>query len=259
MNYKGGVGKSMLTREIAAELGRRGQRALTVDMDPQANLSRRLGFPAEASTPTLSWALQANRTGCAADVLVPCRWDDPLAAQIDLLPSSFDLENRISEAGVVGAVLRLRNVMTGLGGHHWRLYDCAPSLGHLTQMALVAAGAEQKVGVVLAVEPERDAVLGCIKAYEFVKGYAATLGVPHLQVVGIVINRNRGTEHHQSHIDALVGRFGGLVWEPYLPLWNVLADAQSTAVPLHAMGGTKAADMGKKIEALTDRLVEAVA
>lgn len=39
INYKGGVGKTTLTANIAAELAFRGQRVLVVDLDPQTNLT----------------------------------------------------------------------------------------------------------------------------------------------------------------------------------------------------------------------------
>lgn len=259
LNYKGGVGKSTLAREFASSLARRGQRSLAVDMDPQANLSRRLGFRPAAPVATLANALKEDRTGCAAEILTPCGWDDPMAKFIDLLPSSFDLENRISEAGVVGAVVRLRNIMTGLSGHHWRFYDCAPSLGHLTQMALVAAGGEEQSGVVLVTEPEYDSLEGCIKAAEFVRSSAGVLGVPHLRVVGVVVNRTRNTDLHNSNIDSLRQEFGDLVWEPHLPLWTTLADAHNSAVPLHTMPGPKAKELIERCDSLTDHLVKAMA
>lgn len=263
LNYKGGVGKSTLTRELAASLARQyRQRSLVIDMDPQANVSRRLGFrPAPGTAPpTLAAAIKEDRAGCAAEILTPCGWDDPLAQYIDLLPSSFDLENRISEAGVVGAVMRLRKVMTGLGGHHWRFYDCAPSLGHLTQMALVAAGGEQQCGVVLVAEPEYDGVEGVVKAHEFVLGYREVLGVPHMKVYGIVINKNRDTDLHKSYIAEMQDRFGDLVWGPILPLRATLADAQSSAVPLHSMpGGKKTDEMTGWFDQLTNHLVKAAA
>jgi len=258
LNYKGGVGKTTVVRELAAALARRRERSLAVDMDPQANLSRRLGFRSDPArpAPTLANALKEDRTGGAGSIVVPCRWDDPLAASIDLLPSSFDLENRISEAGVVGAVVRLRNIMTGLAGHHWRFYDCAPSLGHLTQMSLVAAGAEEHAGVLLVAEPEYDGLEGCIKAYEFISGYAAVLGVPHLKVIGIVVNRVRNTDLHSNNVKDLVNQFGDLVWEPHLPLWSTLADAHNSAVPLHTMPGPKPRELQTKFDLLTDRLVK---
>lgn len=255
-NNKGGVGKSAVVRELAAALARRNQRVLCGDLDPQANLSRRLGFVDDvaAPRPTLADALKADETGCAADIVVPCAWDD----RIDLLPASFDLENRISEAGTVGAVQRLRNVTAGVTKPYaWRLLDCPPSLGHLTQLGMVAAGSEDEADgpgfVVIVLEPEFDAMTGALRVRDFVTQYAARLGVPRLRVGGVIVNKVRHTDLHTANINDISEAFSGLLWEPHVPLWTVLADANNSAVPLPSLGG-RAKEMASLFDALADRM-----
>ena len=151
-NNKGGVGKTTVTVNLAAALAEAGRRVLVVDVDPQANAGRRLGVvhdPA-APRPTISEAIQANAAGCAADVLVPCGWTGEEYRRIDVAPARFDLENRVSEAATLGAVLRLKTALDGVDDDHdVVLIDCPPSLGHLTQLALAAADA-----AVCVAEPE---------------------------------------------------------------------------------------------------------
>ncbi|HEY7768790.1 ParA family protein [Longimicrobium sp.] len=45
INYKGGVGKTTVTSNLATELAFRGQRVLAIDLDPQASLTFSLVRP----------------------------------------------------------------------------------------------------------------------------------------------------------------------------------------------------------------------
>jgi cellulose biosynthesis protein BcsQ len=267
MNNKGGVGKSTLIREMLMMMALWRLRSRGVDMDPQANLSRRLGFgpewPDGKRPPTLAEAIKADEEGCGEDILVPATWevDGEIVEDeyIDLLPSSLPLDNREAEAGMPAASSRLANIMRGMDPAHFYGYDCRPSVGHLTQQAMIAAGQTGRAGVIIVTEPEQDGVNGACIVADFVESYAARLGVPHLKVIGVVINRYRAnTLVHQDGVEALKERFGDKVWEPYLPLRTILAVAQDAAHPLAAYKEAEAKHMRQMIYQVTHNMLEAM-
>jgi len=237
-NNKGGTGKTAATVNLAAALAEMGKRVLVVDLDPQANASRRLGAafnPAEP-TPTVSEAVQVGAPGVAADAIAACGWPAPYSDLIDVIPSRFDLENRVSEAAVLGAVGRLRQAMEGVDDEHdITLIDCPPSLGHLTQLGLAAADV-----ALCTVEPEYDGVEGAVRFRDFIAGQAVHLQNPSLDMVGFLVSRVRSNlSAHSWQVDGLAETFGaGLVWQPYIPERAVIKDASDTACPLRGLGSS---------------------
>ncbi len=238
-NNKGGAGKTTAIAYLAEALAARGRRVLCVDMDPQANLSRRLGYgEAElASLVTTAEVVAAGRRGCAADAIVGCRWtlpaDPGLAERIDLLPARYDLEARVAEAGQLGSHERLDLALVGVAEDYDTVFlDCPPSLGHLTQLGLAAADT-----VILVLRPEYDHLQGAIRVRDFIATYRRHLDRPSLDVSGVIINehdRRRGL--HAWHTDSITETFGPLVWDPPIPSRAALAEAIDAAQPLRARG-----------------------
>src|SRR3954454_6326480 len=78
-NNKGGAGKTRVIAYLAEALAARGRRVLAIDMDPQANLSRRLGYcEAElVDMVTTAEVAPANQSGRAAEGIIGCRWSLP--------------------------------------------------------------------------------------------------------------------------------------------------------------------------------------
>lgn len=267
MNNKGGVGKSTILRELLMFMAQWHIRSRGIDVDPQANLSRRLGFgpfPEGEERPlTLAWAIREDEPGCGQDIVLPATWE--INGQIvddqylDLLPSELALDNREAETGLPAAHSRLANIMTGMDPVAFNGFDCRPSVGHLTQQAMIAAGQSKRAGVIIVVEPEQDGVLGAKTVADFVDNFAGRLGVPHLKVIGVVVNRYRSdTIVHEESLKDLRDMFGDKLWEPYLPLWTVLASAQDTAAPLSDYREAKAKEMRRMLYSITKNMLEAV-
>jgi cellulose biosynthesis protein BcsQ len=236
-NHKGGSGKTEVVKGLAEALADQDRRVLVVDMDPQANLSRRVAAAHDPENPTLTTAevVKDGSAGIAEQAIRPCGWASPFRERIDVIPARFDLDNRMSEAGTVGAVLRLAIALEGVDdGHDFTLIDCQPSLQHLTQLALAAAHYALAV-----VDPEYDGVDGAIRYREFVSDATTRrgLGNPNLRFLAAVVNRvDSRVGAHTFQVDGLPDVFGDQLWTPYLPERAAVKDAADAAVPLRLLG-----------------------
>lgn len=257
-NHKGGSGKTQTVTGLAAALAEQGRRVLVVDMDPQSNASRRLAasFDRADPTPTTAEVVHDGSAGIAAQAVRPCGWPDPYAGLLDVLPARFDLDNRLSEAGIVGAVLRLSIALEGVDDEHdVTLIDCQPSLSHLTQLALAAAHYALAV-----VDPEYDGVDGALRYREFVTDPTTRrgLGNPDLSWLGAIVNRfDRRVGAHTFQVEGLADTFGAdLVWSPHVPERAAAKDAADAALPLRLVGSPRGAELADIYSTLATRLVK---
>jgi chromosome partitioning protein len=255
-NNKGGSGKTAATVNLAAALAEAGLQVLVVDMDPQANATRRLGLRYEPTKPvaTTSEVVASGVEGIAAEAILPSGWPTSYGELVSVIPARFDLENRVSEAAVLGAHTRLARALTGADDDFAvTLIDLPPSLGHLTQLGLAAADV-----ALCTVEPEYDAVEGALRFRDFIARHGEQLhpGPRQLRLAGYIVGRARANlGAHAYQLDGLTETFGAeLVWSPHLPERAAVKDAADTAVPLRLLGTSSAREVAELYTALATRL-----
>jgi chromosome partitioning protein len=254
-NNKGGSGKTAATVNLAAALAEVGVQVLVVDMDPQANATRRLGLRYDPVRPvaTTSEVVASGVEGIAAEAVLQSGWPAPYGELVSVIPARFDLENRVSEAAVLGAHTRLARALTGADGDFGvTLIDLPPSLGHLTQLGLAAADV-----ALCTVEPEYDAVEGALRFRDFIARHGEQLNPGgKLRLAGYIVGRARAhLGAHAYQLDGLTETFGPeLVWSPHLPERAAVKDAADTAVPLRLLGTSSAREVADLYTALATRL-----
>lgn len=149
VNGKGGVAKTTTTQHLGHILAERGHNVLVADIDPQANLTKRLLGTADRA-PTIADVLDDGALLYEAIVGTGCD-------RLSLLPSNWALDDTDSRMVIDPfGVMRLDNILRGaLGNTHFVLIDCPPNLGSLTTAALIAADY-----VIVPVQPEASAIDG---------------------------------------------------------------------------------------------------
>ncbi|WP_018134037.1 ParA family protein [Acaricomes phytoseiuli] len=231
-NNKGGVGKTMVCLNFGVSEARRGKRVLFIDMDPQSNLSRRLGVEYDPSKPTVTSTevIKSGELGAGEQAVQEVEIS---GVTVGVLPSRPDLENRISEAGILGAVSRLANALAGgwlQDQYDLVCIDTQPSFSHLTQMAFAAA-----TGVQIVTIPEFEAVEGAMKTQAFVEEKSRYLMNPELRVTGLIVNGYQSLGEHDDQMKGIRDHFGDLWRQPAIKYRSVVKDSVSAAGPNNAI------------------------
>jgi len=138
VNQKGGVAKTTTTANLGACLAAKGQKTLVIDMDPQANLTLGLGCVEPKLPYGLDEALM-NPDSAPLRRTLQHIGDIPLY----LIPGSIAMAHAEKMlTPIVGSAYRLRRSLDALLKEihfDWVLIDCPPSLGRLTEIAVIAS------------------------------------------------------------------------------------------------------------------------
>jgi chromosome partitioning protein len=199
-NQKGGVAKTTSTLNLSVAFKERGLNVLSIDLDPQGNLTMSQGFNPD----------EIDRS--MFDVLVHKLPIEQVirSAEIDLAVASIDLAGaELALAAMIGRERALEKALEPIRSRYdYILIDTPPSLGLLTINAFVAAD-----GVIVPVQTEYLSLRGLVQLENTLAVVRDNLN-PKVEIIGILPTMyDKRLLHSREAVDILSENFGDLVYQ----------------------------------------------
>jgi chromosome partitioning protein len=197
INEKGGSCKTTLAVNLAAYFADHGKRVLLVDMDPQGQSGKSLGFYVRDLVPNV-YHLMMEPHLTAEQTIRPSA-----VKNLDVLVSNKLLADFPVEAATHGDRERkLANKLEGVSGYDFVIYDSPPSMGLLTTNVMLAC--EE---IVVPVSLTYFALDGCAEIVESVERMKTQFGKAPLRIVLVVPTLYRATKLADEILEKLRAHF----------------------------------------------------
>ena len=221
-NQKGGVGKTTTAVSLADAFAKSSKKTLLIDFDPQCNATTAIGLEPLKSSPFISTAEMVPST---LDVIVPTRTQN-----LDILPGSRN-------AAEVEVLLRTQpedavriheEIQQTIEQYEFVLFDCPPSLGHLTQLSLFSS-----TEILVPINCEYFAMEGLVQQMVTVIKKIMEQKPGQLEFGGVLLTMYDASLKLTHEIEAEVREFfGEIVFNTVIPRDVAISEASSHGVPI---------------------------
>ena len=142
-NQKGGVSKTTTAYNLGACMAlNHGKSVLLVDADPQANLSKYLGYEPDSNPTMTQLVMTASMNGAISSEITKSTIRHCDKANVDYIPSDLNLAScAILMTSALSRETVLKRILSEnvTDGYDFVIIDCLPSLGTMLINALTAA------------------------------------------------------------------------------------------------------------------------
>ena len=179
LNHKGGVGKTTTTMNLGKGLSLLGKKILMIDIDPQANLTQHCGVAHQVDKTIVDTLLN--------DEMLPIL---EIESNFHLVPSELALATAESQLmSDVNGWFKLKNALKFFKSNYdYILIDCPPSLGILTNNAILASN-----DVIVVVETEYLAISGLGTITKHIDGIRRNSLNENINLMGLLFTKTNNT------------------------------------------------------------------
>lgn len=223
INLKGGVGKSVTTCNLAAQLAAEQYSVLVVDVDKQGNTSK-FFKRCDYEQPSLAEVLlgSAWASDAIVDTSLPCV--DLLPADMRMLKANRNILMDVTEP----QQYRLRDALRKVAANYcYCLMDCPPDLDMGSINALCAAD-----WVIIPVDCDEWACDGMAEILDQIARMQMYYN-PHLKILGVLLTKYRNTKYADGVITHLA-QMGVPLLHTAIRYTVRVSEAKSAHLPLRA-------------------------